>query len=152
MGTSEPARAIRATSERFPLDIWRALRHHRASHARLEMKGLWFLSRRRWEADNKPTVNFGISRVLRKALLKSTLAEFVTRLDDEDESDDESTGSALTELEEEGEKEEGKGEEGKEEEGEEEEGEEEEGEEEGEEEDEEEEGEGEEEDVDMAEG
>jgi hypothetical protein len=75
------------------------------------MKGLWFLSRRRWEADNKPTVNFGISRVLREALLKSTLAEFVTRLDDEDESDDESTGSALTELEEEGEKEEGKEEE-----------------------------------------
>ena len=104
------------------------------------MKGLWFLSRRRWEDHNKPTVNFGISRVLREALLKSTLAEFVTHAGDEDESDDESTGSALTELKEEGEEEEGKEEQGKEIEGKEE------GEEEGKEESEEE------EDVDMAEG
>ena len=102
------------------------------------MKGLWFLSRRRWEDHNKPTVNFGISRVLREALLKSTLAEFVTHAGDEDESDDESTGSALTELKEEGEEAEGKEEEGEEEEGKEEEGEEE--------------SEEEEEDVDMAEG
>ncbi len=102
------------------------------------MKGLWFLSRRRWEDHNRPTVNFGISRVLREALLKSTLAEFVTHAGDEDESDDESTGSALTELKEEGEEAEGKEEEGEEEEGKEEEGEEE--------------SEEEEEDVDMAEG
>lgn len=71
------------------------------------MKGLWFDSRRRWETAGKPAVEFGISRVLREALLKSTLERFVTRPRDEHESEDESTDHTLTDPEVEGEEGEG---------------------------------------------
>lgn len=67
------------------------------------MKGLWFESRRRWETAGKPPIDFGISRVVREALLKSTLEKFVTRPGDEYESDDESTDRTLTDPEAEGE-------------------------------------------------
>jgi len=67
------------------------------------MKGLWFESRRRWEAKGQPTIGFDISRAQREALLKSNLARFVARTGDEEESDDGSIDSGLTEVDESGE-------------------------------------------------
>jgi len=107
MGTSESARANHQTSEPplFPRDIWLALRLYRASHARLVMKGLWYESRRRWEANGRPTIDFDFSRVQREALSKTKLARFVTDTcdegeSDEDGSDEESTDSTVTNVEE----------------------------------------------------